>query len=81
VAAFDLSLSGPFQVSGDVKQLSEYLATYLYLPRLRDKEVLLATIKAGVVTRDFFGYATGGNRRWEICGCDVGQPATGGLLR
>jgi len=26
---------------------------------LRDKEVLLATIKAGVATRDFFGYATG----------------------
>lgn len=42
-----------------VKQLWEYLATYSYLPRLRDSEVLLATIKAGVVTRDFFGYATG----------------------
>jgi len=42
-----------------VKQLWEYLATYPYLPRLRDKEVLLATIKAGVATRDFFGYATG----------------------
>lgn len=42
-----------------VKQLWEYLATYPYLPRLRDKDVLLATIKAGVVTRDFFGYATG----------------------
>lgn len=42
-----------------IKQLWDYLATYLYLPRLRDKEVLLATIKAGVLTRDFFGYATG----------------------
>jgi hypothetical protein len=42
-----------------VKQLWEYFATYLYLPRLRDKDVLLATIKAGVFTRDFFGYATG----------------------
>jgi len=42
-----------------VKQLWEYLATYPYLPRLRDNEVLLATIKAGVATRDFFGYATG----------------------
>jgi len=42
-----------------VKQLWEYLATYPYLPRLRDNEVLLATIKAGVAARDFFGYATG----------------------
>lgn len=42
-----------------VKQLWEYLATYPYLPRLKDKEVLLATIKAGVATCDFFGYATG----------------------
>lgn len=43
----------------NVKQLWEYLATYPYLPRLRDKEVLLSTIRAGVMTRDFFGYATG----------------------
>jgi hypothetical protein len=42
-----------------LKQLWEYFATYLYLPRLKDKEVLLSTIKAGVATRDFFGYATG----------------------
>ncbi len=42
-----------------VKQLWEYFATYPYLSRLRDHDVLLMTIKAGVVTRDFFGYATG----------------------
>ncbi len=42
-----------------VKQLWEYLATYPYLPRLRDNKVLLATIKAEVMTCDFFGYANG----------------------
>jgi hypothetical protein len=42
-----------------VKQLWDYFATYPYLSRLRDKDVLLATIKAGVFTKDFFGYATG----------------------
>ena len=42
-----------------VKQLWEYFATYVYLPRLRDKDVLLATIRSGVFTKDFFGYATG----------------------
>lgn len=51
-----------------VKQLWEYLATYPYLPRLRDKEVLLATIKAGAATRDFFGYATGVD---EVKGTDA----------
>ncbi len=41
-----------------VRQLWQYLATYLYLPRLKDREVLLATIKAGAASTDFFGYAT-----------------------
>jgi predicted AAA+ superfamily ATPase len=60
-----------------VKQLWEYLATYLYLPRLRDKDVLLATIKAGVFTRDFFGYATGVNEKGEFIGLTFGRPAPG----
>jgi hypothetical protein len=41
-----------------VKQLWEYYATYCYLSRLRDHNVLLATIKAGAASRDYFGYAT-----------------------
>ena len=58
-----------------VKQLWEYLATYPYLPRLRDKEVLLATIRAGVVTRDFFGYATGVKEKGEYVGLAFGKQA------
>lgn len=65
-----------------VKQLWEYLATYLYLPRLRDKDVLLATIRAGVYTRDFFGYATGvkvaeGAEVAEYMGLTFGSPPPG----
>jgi len=41
-----------------VKQLWEYYATYCYLSRLRDPDVLLATIKTGAASRDYFGYAT-----------------------
>jgi predicted AAA+ superfamily ATPase len=32
----------------NIKQLSEYMARYLYLPRLRDENVLLAAIQEGV---------------------------------
>ena len=39
------------------KQVWECLATYLYLPRLRNSEVLLDTVKAGVRTQEWFGYA------------------------
>jgi predicted AAA+ superfamily ATPase len=40
-----------------VRQLWGYLATYLYLPRLRDRDVLLSTIKTGAASTDYFGYA------------------------
>ena len=41
------------------KKLSEYLASYLYLPRLRDTNVLLETIQAGIggLICDRFAYA------------------------
>lgn len=39
------------------KKAWDYLATYLYLPRLRDRSVLQATIDDGVQSTDFFGYA------------------------
>ncbi len=43
----------------DVKQLWEYMASYLYLPRLANKNVLVSTIQEGVRTGDFFAYAAG----------------------
>gem|GEM_PF-2901929 len=42
-------------------QLWEYLAQYLYLPRLRDEEVLIKTIRNGVNSTDweeYFAYAS-----------------------
>ena len=40
-----------------LRRVWECLATYLYLPRLRDSDVLLATIREGIKTKDWFGYA------------------------
>jgi predicted AAA+ superfamily ATPase len=60
-----------------VKQLWEYFATYCYLPRLKDKDVLLATIKAGVITRDYFGYATEAKEDGTYAGLSFGAPAPG----
>ena len=39
-----------------LKRVWEYLATYLYLSRLRDSDVLLATVREGIKTKEF-GYA------------------------
>lgn len=44
-----------------IKQLWEYLAQYLYLPRLRDREVLVEAVRQGVASNtwsNFFGYAS-----------------------
>ena len=40
-----------------LRRVWECLSTYLYLPRLRDSDVLLATIREGIKTKDWFGYA------------------------
>ena len=40
-----------------LRRVWECLATYLYLPRLRDSDVLLATIREGVKMQEWFGYA------------------------
>ena len=44
-----------------IKQLAEYMARYLYLPRLRDEQVLLAAIQEGVASlmwqAETFAYA------------------------
>ncbi|MGJ0604612.1 Swt1 family HEPN domain-containing protein [Cylindrospermopsis raciborskii] len=48
----------------DLKQLWEYLAQYVYLPRLKNPEVLLEAVKNGLQKIDIqnhFGYAEG----WE----------------
>ncbi len=43
----------------NTKKLWEYLASYLYLPRLRDSTILAEAIKAGIseLVGDHFGYA------------------------
>lgn len=40
-----------------IKTLWENLCTYPYLTRLKNSEVLLSTIRDGVSSKDFFGYA------------------------
>lgn len=42
-----------------IKKLWEYLATYCYLPRLKDQSVLLGAIRDGLPKDDYFGYAAG----------------------
>lgn len=60
-----------------MRQLWQYLASYLYLPRLKDKEVLLATIRAGAAATDFFGYAMGLDAQGQYQGLYFGrQPGT-----
>lgn len=59
-----------------VRQLWQYLATYLYLPRLRDKDVLLATIRAGAAATDFFGYAMGVDASGGYQGLSFGRQPT-----
>jgi hypothetical protein len=61
-----------------VKQLwEEYLTRYCYFPRLRDKGVLLETIRSGVISRDFFGYATSVRDDGSYAGLSFGSPAPG----
>lgn len=41
-----------------VKKVWEILCTYNYLPRLRDADVLLDSIREGLRSRDYFAYST-----------------------
>ncbi len=52
----------------EVKQLWEYMASYLYLPRLANKNVLVTTIQEGVRTGDFFAYAAGMDDKGKYLG-------------
>ncbi len=62
-----------------VKQLCEYMARYLYLPRLRDERVLIAAIQEGVsslVWGETFAYAEGWDeQRQHNQGLRAGQSA------
>jgi len=60
-----------------VKQLCDYMARYLYLPRLRDEQVLIAAIQEGVsslVWGETFAYAEGWDeQRQRYQGLRAGQ--------
>ncbi|MDP2815302.1 MAG: DUF499 domain-containing protein [Rectinemataceae bacterium] len=43
----------------DVKQLWDYMTTYLYLSRLSNVDVLTAAIQDGIKTKEYFAYAAG----------------------
>jgi predicted AAA+ superfamily ATPase len=53
------------------KQIWNYLTQYLYLPRIRDEQVLRKTIEDGVVAR-FFGYAQSVDVKGKYEGFDFG---------
>jgi predicted AAA+ superfamily ATPase len=61
-----------------IKQLCEYMARYLYLPRLRDEQVLIGAIQEGVsspISRETFAYAEGcDEERQRYLGLRAGQP-------
>jgi len=64
----------------NLKQLWEYMAQYLYLPRLKNSSVLLAAIRDGVAATtgtDRFGYAESWNENKEqYSGLKVGEIVT-----
>src|SRR6266702_642781 len=74
--------------SASVKQLADDFAQYLYLPRLRDTDVLLAAVRDGVASitweRETFAYADSYDAtRHRYLGLKTGQqimPSLEGLL-
>src|SRR4029077_11993903 len=48
-----------------IKQLCEYMARYLYLPRLRDEQVLLAAIQEGVASLMWQGETFAYAEAWD----------------
>jgi hypothetical protein len=69
-----------------VKQLSEYFAKYLYLPRLRDTKVLLEAVAGGVATlnptAEGFGYADGCDEaRGRYLGLRISQNVYADLIQ
>ena len=60
-----------------LKRVWEYLATYLYLSRLRDSDVLLNTVREGIKTQAF-GYANSVDDTGQYNGLQFGS--TGGSI-
>ncbi len=56
-----------------VKELWELLATYVYLPRLRDSKTLEQAITDGAASTDYFGYATSKNADGTYAGLAFGR--------
>jgi len=59
-----------------IRDLWELLATYVYLPRLRNQETLLEAIKDGAASTDYFGYATSKNADGTYAGLAFGRRAS-----
>lgn len=57
-------------------ELWQKTCSYLYLPRLRDSDVLRQTLAAGAVSRDFFGLAYGVEGGGRYTGFHFGQATT-----
>jgi len=49
----------PEQISASASKFFEDMLRYLYMPRLRSRDVLAQAIRAGAASRDFFGTAYG----------------------
>ena len=58
-----------------VKQVWDALCAYCYLPRLRDESVFTASVKAGLESGDYFGYATSVSAQGRYEGLAFGAPA------
>ena len=56
-----------------VKQVWDALCAYCYLPRLRDRSVFEATIRAGLESGDYFGYATSVSAQGRYEGLTLGS--------
>ena len=57
-SAADMVLEGR-QPDGGALEVWQKSCSYLYLPRLRDADVIRQTLAAGAGSRDFFGFAYG----------------------
>jgi len=64
----------------NVKQLWDYFASYAYLPRLKDSDVLIECIKEGLRSRDFFGYASSIDSNNKYLGLEFGNPGARVLM-
>lgn len=60
----------------NTKKLWEYLCTYLYLPRLKNQDVLHDAIREGVASTDFFGYAAAVGQDGRYQGLVFGKSGT-----